>query len=107
MPKINIQPDPSFDALGHSYRYAMRMTVQATDGRSFERESRHRPGSPERAMSQQQLIDKFRLLAAPVLTDATVDRIIATVSDLDRIATTTPLADLLVPPPIQEIHAAG
>ena len=97
MPKISVEPDPALDALGHAHRYAMKMTVRATDGRRFERESRHRPGSPELAMSQQQLTDKFRLLATSVLPLATVDRIIATVSELERADVIAQLSDLLVP----------
>ncbi|MNC84735.1 MmgE/PrpD family protein [compost metagenome] len=97
MPKIHVQPDPELDALGHAHRYAMIMTVRTMDGRTFRRESRDRPGSPGRALTRQQLVDKFRLLAASVLPDETIEQVISTVSALDRLETTAALSDLLVP----------
>lgn len=97
MPKISVRPEPALDALGHAYRYAMRMTVRTNDGRTFARESRHRPGSPERPISQQQRVDKFKLLATRVLPGEVADRVIAAVLELDRADDAARLADLLVP----------
>lgn len=97
MPKIDIKPDPALDALGHPNRYAMRMTVRTTDGRTLSRESRDRPGSPARALSRQQLIDKFRLLAAPVIPAASAEQIIETVSGFDQLDSAASLARLLMP----------
>ncbi len=97
IPKVDIQPDPALDTLGHAFRYAMRMPVRTTNGRIFRRESRHCPGSPESASMQQQLIDKFRLLAAPVLSEAVVARVITVVSGLDRLDDAAQLVDMLVP----------
>ncbi len=97
MRKVRVEADPALDALRHSFRYAMRMTVQTADGRRFERESRHRPGSPERALSAQQIHDKFRLLAGQVLSAASVDRIIDTVCGLETLDDMRRLSDRFVP----------
>ncbi len=102
MSRIRIEADATLDALGHSNRYAMHMTVRAADGRTFQRQSRDRPGSPERPLSRPQLVDKFRLLAAPVLPAASIERIIATVSELDRLESAGALPGLLVPKIDQE-----
>ena len=97
MRKVRVEADPALDALGHPFRYAMRMKVRTADGRQFERESRHRPGSPERALSAQQINDKFKLLAGQVLSAASVDRIIDTVCGLETLDDMRRLSERLVP----------
>lgn len=97
MPRIHVEPDPAFDALGHAFRYALRMMVACRDGRSFERQSLHRPGTPDNPLSASRIEAKFRLLAGRVLPGGAVDEIVTIVSRLERLDDVKQLSALLVP----------
>ena len=60
--------NPELDALGSARRNAVVLTTTTRDGRSFEARRDTRRGSDERALSRQEILDKFRRLVGRVVT---------------------------------------
>ena len=60
------------------------VTVTTTDGRTVEHHVEHATASAANPMTDEQLRDKVRLVAAPVLGDDGVDRLVAAAFALDR-----------------------
>jgi 2-methylcitrate dehydratase PrpD len=97
MERITINPDPELDAPGNALRYAMRMHVTTADGRRFERSGRHRPGSADAPLANEQLHVKFRLLAGHVLAPPAVTRVLECVSALEQPESVRGLIESLQP----------
>lgn len=97
IPRIRIEPEPRFDALGNPFRYAIRMTVRTTDGRVYERESLHRPGTRENPVGEDRLRAKFELLAGCALPAERVKAVIAMVDNLEQLDDHRHLTQLLTP----------
>jgi 2-methylcitrate dehydratase PrpD len=95
--RITINPDPELDAPGNALRYAMRMHVTTADGRRFERSGRHRPGSADAPLANEQLHVKFRLLAGHVLAPPAVTRVLECVSALEQPESVRGLIESLQP----------
>lgn len=96
IPRIHASPEPKYDALGNSFRYAIHMTVRTTGGAAHEREIMQRPGSPQNPLSAAQLRDKFALLARYALTQPQIDRVMAFVDELEQLPSVVPLAQALI-----------
>jgi len=82
IPRIRVEPDPRFDAMGNAFRYAVHLAVRARDGASYERESLYRPGTRENPVSEERLRAKFALLAGSALP---VDRVGSIADNVDRL----------------------
>jgi 2-methylcitrate dehydratase len=66
--KIRVVADPEIDRLFPAVKRAV-VTVTATDGRSHTQQEDHAKGSPERPLSDRELIDKFRSNASHALSE--------------------------------------
>ncbi len=92
--RIQAVIDPAIDALGPAFRHAARVTVRTRDGRLIEREVLHRRGSPENPLAREELLDKFRRLAAGRLDVPTQERLIELSGSLEVAADVTALTEL-------------
>jgi 2-methylcitrate dehydratase PrpD len=72
MDKIHMRVDPQLDAAFPSRRGAT-VTMTCRDGRSQTYSQEHRVGDPELPLSDEELSDKFRELAVPVIGAAQAD----------------------------------
>lgn len=95
--RIRIATNPEFDALGNAYRYATRLRVITTTDARHERETLHRPGSPNSPLTHERLREKFELLACYALPRAAVDKIHRAVGTLERCASIAEFVSLLRP----------
>jgi 2-methylcitrate dehydratase PrpD len=66
MGKVTLALDPECDA-AFPHRRSARVTIGLRDGRVLERHARTRKGDPDAPLSDAELVDKYRELAAPVL----------------------------------------
>lgn len=96
--RIEAQVDPEIEKLGPQYRHMSRVSVETTDGRQFEHEERHRRGSPENPVSRDDLLEKFRALAACALPKEKSERVIDLVDRLDELEDVRPIAELIAAP---------
>jgi 2-methylcitrate dehydratase len=85
--KIKVVADPEIDALFPKIKRAI-VTVTTKDGRSFSRQEDFAKGSPERPLSDDDVVDKFRSNAAHAMTAKAMDRIVDATFGLERFRTT-------------------
>jgi len=83
LPKIKVVADPEIDGLFPEVKRAI-VTIETEDGGSFTRQEDYAKGSPERPLSDAELIDKFRANAAGAVTDARAAEIVDGTLDLER-----------------------
>ena len=73
--RITANVDPEIEAMGAPFRHASRMRVVSRDGRTFEKLSLHRRGSPENPLTSEEVANKFRNVVAPCVRPADAARI--------------------------------
>jgi 2-methylcitrate dehydratase PrpD len=83
--KIHTSVDPEIEKMGAPGRHSMRMKVTARSGDVFNTYIEHRRGSPENALSWQDMERKFRLLCAECVGDARASRIVDIVKQVDSL----------------------
>jgi 2-methylcitrate dehydratase len=93
--KIKVVADPAIDSLFPKIKRAV-VTVTTQDGRSFTRQEDFAKGSPERPLSDDDVIDKFRSNAEHAMTTKALDRIVDATFDLERFADTATYVRCLV-----------
>ncbi len=84
IPQIEVQVDPRFDAMGNQFRLAARVVVRTVDGRRFEQEVLHRPGSADNPLSADRVVEKFACLAKHALPEGRARELIAATGKLDQ-----------------------
>ena len=90
--KINAIVDPEIETLGARGRHAMRMKVTTVSGDVHQTYIEHRRGSPENALSWEDIERKFRLLCKECTDDARASRIVDMVKSLDSLRNVDELA---------------
>lgn len=95
IPRIRVEPDSRFDAMGNAFRYAVRLTVRTRDGASYARESLYRPGTRENPVSEERLRAKFAMLAGCALPVGRVSSITEIVDRLQALDDSRHLSDCL------------
>ncbi len=85
IPKIEARPDPELDALGHTHRHAAIAEMYLRDGRHFEERREFTWGSHKRPMTDQELTQKFEVLAGKVFTIDRVEQIRQTIWNLHNL----------------------
>jgi 2-methylcitrate dehydratase len=85
--KIKVVADPEIDALFPKVKRAI-VTVTTKDGRSFSRQEDFAKGSPERPLSDEDVVDKFRSNASHAMAAKAMDRIVDATFGLERFQTT-------------------
>ena len=93
--RIRAHVDAEIEAMGPAFRHASRIRVNTRDGRSFEKLTLHRRGSPENPLSPEEIVDKFHAVVAACMQRADAERIVALVDRLETLADLTPLMDLI------------
>jgi len=93
--KIKVVADPGIDALFPKIKRAI-VTVTTCDGRSFTRQEDYAKGSPERPLSDEDVVDKFRSNAAHALSSKAMDRVVDATFGLERFAATGDYVQCLV-----------
>ena len=73
--RITIAVDPKIETMGPAFRHAARVVVRTVDGKAFEREILNRRGSPENAVSRQDVERKFTSNVADILEPNSIDRL--------------------------------
>jgi len=96
VPRVRVQADESLDALGPELRHAVVVDVRLRNGTTLTRRVLHRKGSPENPMTRQEVVSKFRDLAARALRRPAVEAIEARIFQLEEEADVTSVARLLI-----------
>ncbi|MBI4540826.1 MAG: MmgE/PrpD family protein [Gemmatimonadetes bacterium] len=92
--RIRARVEPEIDGLGPAYRHSARIAVHTCDGRGFDREVLHRRGSPENPLPREEILAKFRRLAAGRLCEDEIDRAEELVDRLETLSDATVLGSL-------------
>jgi 2-methylcitrate dehydratase PrpD len=96
--RITAHVDPEIERMGAAFRHAARVRVITRDARAFEKMPLDRRGSPENAMTREEIEDKFRHVVAPCVDKARAERIIEAVRSLERLENTKELVELVAAP---------
>ena len=94
--RIVVEPDEDYSTGGDETRHAARVMLATRSGRTFERETWDRPGSPANPMTEAQLAEKFTALAQSVLSAGQIDKLGAAIKQLDTLPASA-LMPLLTP----------
>jgi 2-methylcitrate dehydratase PrpD len=95
--KVRVIATDEFNHLGRTGRHGVRVIARMQDGRTAERTVLHATGSAHRPVTPDQIVAKFRRLAAKVLPAAQVEELLEAVMHLENMADVSDLARLLVP----------
>jgi 2-methylcitrate dehydratase PrpD len=87
--------DEEIEAMGAPFRHASRLKVTTKEGRTFERLSLHRRGSPENPLSPQEIVDKFYAVVAPCMERGRAEKIVEIVDRLEKMDDVTDLINLV------------
>jgi 2-methylcitrate dehydratase len=93
--KIKVVADPEIDALFPKVKRAV-VTVTTLDGTSHTRQEDFAKGSPERPLSDDDVVDKFRANASHAMSAKALDRIVDATLHLEGFKTTGEYARCLV-----------
>jgi 2-methylcitrate dehydratase PrpD len=87
--------DPRLDLLGDEGRHGVDLEVQLRDGKSYREKVLHAKGSDKNPMTREEVLGKFRLLAARVLSSSRVAELEETLLNLEKLDDARKLAKLL------------
>ena len=96
--RIRAHVDPEIEKMGPAFRHASRLKLKTRDGRSFEKLSLHRRGSPENPISAQEIVDKFYAVVSPCMERDRARRIVAAVDRLETLENLDELVALVAAP---------
>jgi aconitate decarboxylase len=95
--KINVVEEPELDALGDEGRHGVIMEIQTRDGKNHRTRVLHAKGSDRHAMTREEVMEKFRVLASRVLSPSRIEQLHDTIEHLERFDDAGKVAPLLVP----------
>jgi 2-methylcitrate dehydratase PrpD len=104
MPKVSVGLDPEL-ADAYPGRRAAKVAIELHDGRKLSRHQPTRKGDPDAPLSDAELSDKFRELAAPVIGEAAAAALLDRLWHGDALPGAIPL--LALPGPPQRDGALG
>jgi aconitate decarboxylase len=93
--RIEVIEDPEFEALGDEGRHGVNLEVQLQDGKNYSEKVLHAKGSDKHPMSREEVLQKFRLLAARVLSRSRVEDLEDTLLNLDKLSNARTIGRLL------------
>ncbi|MFH1602615.1 MAG: MmgE/PrpD family protein [Pseudomonadota bacterium] len=96
--RIRAYVDKEIETMGPAFRHASRIRVKTHDGRSLEKLTLHRRGSPENPISPAEIVDKFYAVVAPCMKRTDADKIVETVDRLEKLANLDELIELVAAP---------
>jgi 2-methylcitrate dehydratase PrpD len=85
IPRIKIFVDDEIEAMGPAFRHAARVAVRTTDGRIVKREVLNRRGSPENAVTRDDVERKFAANLTGLLSPQEIDRLKTLALTLDTL----------------------
>lgn len=94
--RVHVHPSTEYDRMGERFRFATRVAVTTRNGITTELSSLYRPGSPDLALSDDQLRAKFSELASEV-PGIDPAQVLAAVDALAGSPTLEPLIAALTP----------
>jgi aconitate decarboxylase len=92
---VEVVEDPQITALGSRYRHKIRVEIRLKNGEVHEETVEAPRGSEKRFATDQDVINKFRKLAATRLANPQIDRIVDLVINAERMASARDLATAL------------
>ena len=92
--KVEIVADPELHKL-YPEKFPTNIEIYTKDGKVYKGEMYYAKGSPKNPFSDEEINDKFRGLALPVMKKARVEEIIQMITDLDSVKNVKDLALLL------------
>lgn len=95
MKKVDVYSDPDLDKLVPDHRGA-RAEISLTDGRKLTSEILDPKGEPENPGSENDIYDKFRLLAGTAFKTEKVRKVLEKIDNLDKLKDIAELTNLLV-----------
>ncbi len=98
--RVDIIADPELDAGGVGKRHASRVAAVLNDGRTLSAFNEQRRGSSHRPLSQDEIIQKFRLVTARVLAPELADDLLDLVFTVEKLPEISLLTRLLRVPPM-------
>jgi 2-methylcitrate dehydratase PrpD len=93
--RVEVVEDPQITALGSRYRHKVRVEIRLKNGESHEETVEAPRGSEKKFATDQDVVDKFRKLAATRLANPQIDRIVDLVMNAERMASARDLATAL------------
>ncbi len=84
MPRITFLHDPELDRGGATKRHAVRIEALRKDGSTLSTEIEQRRGSPDHPLAIGEVEQKFRRLAAVVLSPRDIEEVIGLVATIER-----------------------
>jgi 2-methylcitrate dehydratase PrpD len=85
IPRIKVFVDDQLEAMGHAFRHAARAAVRTVDGRVLKREVLNRRGSPENAVTRDDVERKFAANLDGLLTSEEINRLKSLALTLDTL----------------------
>ena len=93
--QVEVRHDPAITALGSRFRHKVRVEIHLKDGTVME-ETREAPrGSEQSFASADEVVEKFRKLAAHALPQAQIDELVDALLHLEKLDDTRTLVRLL------------
>ena len=83
LPKIKVVANPEIDALFPKVKRAI-VTITTEDGKSYRKQEDHAKGEPERPLSDEELLVKFRANSQGVLSERKQEELIRATLELER-----------------------
>ncbi|HEX6004747.1 MAG TPA: MmgE/PrpD family protein [Burkholderiales bacterium] len=96
--RMSAHVDPEIEKMGAPFRHAARVRVTTRDGRTLEKFSLHRRGSPEIPLTAEDIVYKFRQVVGSCIPDTRASRIVDLVRNLERLDDTRELIALIAAP---------
>jgi len=92
---IEVIEDSQFDALGDEGRHGVEMKVQLRDGKSYGEKVLHAKGSDKHPVTEEEVLQKFHLLASRVLSRSRVEKLEDTLLNLEKLDDAKQIGKLL------------
>jgi len=93
--KIDVVEDAEFDALGDEGRHGVELEVELRNGNSYREKVLHAKGSDKHPMTEDEVVQKFALLASRVLSSSRVERLRDTLLNLEKLDDARQIGKLL------------
>lgn len=98
MDRVHCIKDPSLDAM-FPEKWPATAQIETHDGRRFDARTEYPKGDPENPLTWGEIKDKFSTLVGPVLPPTQANEIIQMVENLDSLADTRSLMNVLIKTP--------
>ena len=95
--KIEVVEDPEFESLGDEGRHGVNLEVHLQNGTRYSEQILHAKGSDQHPMSEDEVLQKFRLLAFRVISRPRLEKLEDTLLRLEKLDDARKIAKLLTP----------